>query len=48
MVALPGVGHMLGRGEDDKKAARVFSVAATQRFVWGWAEMVYFVCDSDG
>ncbi|NDP38663.1 MAG: AAA family ATPase [Rhodoferax sp.] len=30
VVALPGVGHMPGPGEDEKKAARVFYVAATR------------------
>ena len=33
VVALPGVGHMRAPGEDEKEAARVFYVAATQRFV---------------
>jgi superfamily I DNA/RNA helicase len=35
VVALPGVGHMLAPGEDEKEAARVFYVAATQRVVIG-------------
>ena len=38
VVALPGVGHMPAKGEDDKEAARVFYVAATratQRLVIG-------------
>ena len=38
VVALPGVGHMPGAGEDEKEAARVFYVAATratQRLVMG-------------
>ena len=38
MVALPGVGHMPAKGEDEKEAARVFYVAATratQRLVIG-------------
>ena len=38
VVALPGVGHMPAPGEDEKKAARVFYVAATratQRLVMG-------------
>ena len=30
VVALPGVGHMPAPGEDEKEAARVFYVAATQ------------------
>ncbi len=30
VVALPGVGHMPGPGEDEKEAARVFYVAATR------------------
>ncbi|MHB8950535.1 MAG: 3'-5' exonuclease [Rhodoferax sp.] len=30
LVALPGVGHMPGPGEDEKDAARVFYVAATR------------------
>ena len=30
VVALPGVGHMLAPGEDEKEAARVVYVAATQ------------------
>ena len=30
VVALPGVGHMPATGEDEKEAARVFYVAATQ------------------
>ena len=30
VVALPGVGHMPARGEDEKEAARVFYVAATR------------------
>ena len=33
VVALPGVGHMPAAGEDEKEAARVFCVAATQRLV---------------
>ena len=38
MVALPGVGHMLAKGEDEQEAARVFYVAAkraTRRLVIG-------------
>ena len=38
VVALPGVGHMPGPGEEEKEAARVFYVAATramQRLVMG-------------
>ena len=38
VVALPGVGHMPAKGEDEKEAARVFYVAATratQRLVIG-------------
>jgi len=38
VVALPGVGHMPAKGEDEKEAARVFYVAATratQRLVVG-------------
>lgn len=37
-VALPGVGHMPERGEDEKEAARMFCLAATratQRLVMG-------------
>ncbi len=30
VVALPGAGHMPAPGEDEKEAARVFYVAATQ------------------
>ena len=30
VVSLPGVGHMLAPGEDEKEAARVFYVAATR------------------
>ncbi len=30
LVALPCVGHMPAKGEDEKDAARVFYVAATQ------------------
>ena len=30
VVALPGVGHMPAKGEDEKEAAWVFYVAATQ------------------
>ena len=33
VVALPGVGHMPALGEEEKKAARVFYVAATQRLL---------------
>ena len=36
VVALPGVGHMLVKGDDEQEGARVFYVAATralQRFV---------------
>jgi superfamily I DNA/RNA helicase len=33
VVALPGVGHMPAKGEDEQEAARVFYVAATQRLV---------------
>ena len=38
VVALPGVGHMPAKGEDEQEAARVFYVAATrttQRLVIG-------------
>jgi superfamily I DNA/RNA helicase len=38
VVALPGVGHMPAKGEDEKEAARVFYVAATratQRLILG-------------
>ena len=35
VVALPGVGHMPAAGEDEKEAARLFYVAATQRLVIG-------------
>jgi len=38
VVALPGVGHMPSKGEDEQEAARVFYVAATratQRLVIG-------------
>ena len=38
VVALPGVGHISGPGEDEQEAARVFYVAATratQRLVIG-------------
>ncbi len=38
LVALPGVGHMPAKGEDEQEAARVFYVAATratQRLVFG-------------
>ena len=37
VVALPDVGHMPAKGEDEQAAARVFYVAATratQRLVW--------------
>jgi superfamily I DNA/RNA helicase len=37
-VALPGVGHMPAKGEDEQEVARVFYVAATratQRLVVG-------------
>jgi superfamily I DNA/RNA helicase len=30
VVALPGMGHMPGKGEDEQVAARVFYVAATR------------------
>ena len=30
VVALPGVGHMPAKGEDEQKTARVFYVAATR------------------
>ena len=30
VVALPGVGHMPGPGDDEQEAARVFYVAATR------------------
>ena len=30
MVALPGVGHMPAKGEEEQEAARVFYVAATR------------------
>ncbi|WP_293634987.1 3'-5' exonuclease [Polaromonas sp.] len=33
VVALPDVGHMPAPGEDEKEAARVFYVAATQRLL---------------
>ena len=38
VVALPGVGHMPAKGEDEQEAARMFYVAATratQRLVIG-------------
>jgi superfamily I DNA/RNA helicase len=38
VVALPGVGHMHAKGEDEQETARVFYVAATratQRLVIG-------------
>ena len=38
LVALPGVGHMPAKGEDEQEAARVFYAAATrgtQRLVIG-------------
>ncbi len=38
VVALPGVGHMPAKGEDEQEVARVFYVAAewaTQRLVIG-------------
>ena len=38
VVALPGVGHMPAKGEDEQEASRVFYVAATratQRLVIG-------------
>ena len=35
VVALPGVGHMPAVGEDEKEAARLVYVAATQRLVIG-------------
>ena len=38
VVALPGVGHIPAKGEDEQEAARVFYVAATratQRLVIG-------------
>lgn len=38
VVALPGVGHMSAKGEDEKEAARVFygaATRATQRLVIG-------------
>ena len=41
VVALPGVGHMPAKGEDEQGAARVFYVAATraaQRLVIGVGE----------
>ena len=42
VVALPGVGHVPAKGEDDEKAARVFYAASTwapQRLaVGGWRE----------
>jgi superfamily I DNA/RNA helicase len=46
VAALPGVGHMPSKGEDEQEVARVFYVAATrasQRLVirwvtWGWVE----------
>ena len=49
VVALPLVGHMPAKGEDEQEAARVFYVEATratQRLVigvggdWGWATTV--------
>lgn len=36
MVVLPDVGHMPAPGEDEKEAARVFYVAATQRLLMGF------------
>jgi superfamily I DNA/RNA helicase len=50
VVALPGVGHMPAAWEDEKKAVRVFYVAATratQRLVMGWGKMVVFAPDCD-
>ena len=41
LVALPGVGHMPAKGEDEQEAARAFYVAATratQRLVIGVGE----------
>ena len=38
VVALPGVGHMPAKGEDEQEAARVFyaaAIRATQRLVIG-------------
>jgi superfamily I DNA/RNA helicase len=35
VVALPGVGHMPAKGEDEPEAARVFYVVATRRLVIG-------------
>ena len=43
VVALPGVGHMPAKGEDEQEAALVFYVAATratQRLVIGVGEGV--------
>ena len=36
VVVLPDVGHMPAPGEDEKEAARVFYVAATQRLLMGF------------
>ena len=33
VAAIPGVGHMSGRGEDEKEEAQVLHVTATQRLV---------------
>jgi superfamily I DNA/RNA helicase len=35
VVALPGIGHIPAPGEDEKEAARVFYMAATQRLMMG-------------
>lgn len=34
VVALPGVGHMPAKGEDEQEAVWVFSVAATRAMQW--------------
>lgn len=42
VVAMPVVGHMPAKGEDEQEAERVFYVAATratQRLVIGWVGM---------
>ncbi|MDO9144242.1 3'-5' exonuclease [Rhodoferax sp.] len=52
VVALPGVGHMPAKGEDELDAARVFYVAATRAThrlvigmgVWAQAWIMTFIC----
>ena len=44
MVALPGVGYMPAKGEDEREAARAFCVAA----IWATQLLVIGVgCDSE-